>query len=477
LATYTEFYCNASTGSNMNGGSDTATSPTYTATNGGWNSGTGVFTPTSGNPSLTVTVGQFASVFTDGATTPVFIARVTAVSSTTVTVSTTVKSGTAPTTAGTGISINVGGVWKGPNGAVAFPFGFVTSALTDSSSNVPRFNFKNNASYVITAAMTHANAGPMKFQGYTTTVADGGRAVIDGGTSGASYTLLTLSNLSIVFEDFEFKNNGATGTATGVSYASARATWRRCVFHDLRGYGFAASSSGIRLVECEAYNCNQGGLTNGAGFYAQSICCTFLRCISHDNSGSTTHGFFAGGVNQPTNYIGCIADSNGGSGFYASQSSILMTECDSYNNGSHGLYIVPSAASCFTAYAENSNFVKNGGWGIEFDSVAKEGWIVNCGFGTGTQANASGTIDTANSFGTVVSGTVTYASGVTPWVDPANGDFRINLSTAQGTGRGNFFQTQSGYAGALSYPDVGAGQATAPTTGGARVIAGAPILM
>ena len=99
-------------GGGLNSNGEPATSAVYSATNGGWNSGTGVFTPTSGNPSATVTVGDWANVFTDGSTTPVFIGRVTAVNATTVTVSTTAKSGTAPTTAGTGISINVGGERK-----------------------------------------------------------------------------------------------------------------------------------------------------------------------------------------------------------------------------------------------------------------------------------------------------------------------------------------------------------------------------
>jgi hypothetical protein len=183
---FTEFYCRSG-GSNMNGGglstgAEPSTAAAYSATNGGWSSTTGVFTPTSGNPSLSVTVGDFANVFTDGSTTPVFIGRVTAVNSTTVTVSTTAKSGTAPTTAGTGISINVGGAWKGPNGAVGFPYGFITNALTDSSTNRPRVNFKNDQTYSITAAMTHANNGPAKFQGYTTSAGDGGKATVDGGT-------------------------------------------------------------------------------------------------------------------------------------------------------------------------------------------------------------------------------------------------------------------------------------------------------
>ena len=59
--TYTEFYCNASTGSNVNGGSD-AGSPSMsdTAGTGSWNSGTNVYV--SASTTGTVTVGQFMSI-------------------------------------------------------------------------------------------------------------------------------------------------------------------------------------------------------------------------------------------------------------------------------------------------------------------------------------------------------------------------------------------------------------------------------
>ena len=49
-----------------------------------------------------------------------------------------------------------------------------------------------------------------------------------------------------------------------------------------------------------------------------------------------------------------------------------------------------------------------------------------------------------------------FASDVTPWVDPANGDFRINLAAAKGAGRGSYTQNAGG--GTVGYPDIGAAQ-------------------
>src|SRR4051812_25946098 len=85
----------------LDGSAEASTTPLVSYTNGGWNSGTGVYTPASGNPvSAGVAVGQFASVYTDGSAAPTgFVGRIAAVSTTTITVSITAKSGTIPTTA------------------------------------------------------------------------------------------------------------------------------------------------------------------------------------------------------------------------------------------------------------------------------------------------------------------------------------------------------------------------------------------
>lgn len=70
--------------------------------------------------------------------------------------------------------------------------------------------------------------------------------------------------------------------------------------------------------------------------------------------------------------------------------------------------------------------------------------------------NASGT--TNNTGKMQVFGSVTYASGVTPWSAPSTGDFRITLAAARNAGRGAFTETASGYAGAIGYPDIGSNQ-------------------
>src|SRR3990167_1101940 len=227
---FTEFCCRSG-GSNLNGGAlasgaEPSTTAVYTCINSNWD-GTSIFTPTDGStPASSVTVGDFASVYLDAAAVAVYVSRVTVVAAGVngaITLSTTAKSGTAPTVGATGRSIKVGGAWKGPNAAEGFPFNFINEACTNSSDNPVRVNFKNDASYSITAAMTHTLIGPTFFQGYTSAFGDLGKATIDGGTSGASYVLLTFSGNGTARcygLDLIFQNNGATGSANGVNWGN-----------------------------------------------------------------------------------------------------------------------------------------------------------------------------------------------------------------------------------------------------------------
>lgn len=452
MNTWREFYTQT-TGSNLNSGSTNTDAATYTSTNGSWNSGTGVFTPTSGNPSLTVAVGDYMSVFVDAATVTGFISRVTAVNSTTISGSNSFKSGTAPTTAATGMTCKVGGAWKGPNGTEAFPFGFVDSAMKDVNANFPRFNFKAGT-YNITAAMTHT-ASLYTFQGYTTTPGDGGKAIIDGGTSGASYALLTMAssgNGQSEIADFTFQNNGATGSAVGLQVNNGRSTIFRCLANNIRGEGMVGNGT-VNIIESEAYACNQSNTANLGGI-AQTTTGIVLRCISHDNVGSNANGFR---VAREVPFVNCIADTNGGKGFYVSSAQIcILVGCDAYNNTGDGIDFATAGASI---YVENCNLVKNGGYGINSSGTAqRDGWIRNCAFGSGSQVNTSGQV-LATMYDGQQLGTVTYASGVTPWVDPANGDFRINLAVAKGAGIGAFPAANGYTAGVpVGYPDIGASQ-------------------
>jgi len=432
----------------MNGGSDENTSPAYSATNGGWVSGTGVFTPTSGDPSAVspTLVGQFAHVFTDGSTTPTFIGRVTAVSSTTVTVSTTAKSGTAPSTAGTGISINVGGVWKGPNGTVSFPFGFITSSQTNSSNNLPFVNMISGTNYAITAAMTHSSSS-CAFGGYTTTVRDGGKATIDGGTSGTSYILLTVSGNDILIQDLIFQNNGATGSAAGISVTQNYNTLSRVVVNNTRGSGVSYSSSFAQLcTDLEVYSANKSNTSGQSGVLVLNGSVTLDRPVIHDNTGSNNSGLFVSSASSIVTVKNGIFDTNGNRGADLSNGLHLVSDSVFYNNGATGVYCRNGRG----AVIENCAFVSNGVYGI--DVAAQQSLLVrNCAFYSNTSGQINGTQG-------IVTGSVTLTGD--PFTDAANGDFRLNNTSGagaacRGAGIGTYTQTASSYAGTVGYPDIG----------------------
>lgn len=462
---FTEFYCNASTGSNINAGDLTANG-VVTSTNGDWdNAAANRFTAASGTPFSGVSVGNFASVYLDGATVAVYIGRVTAVNGggASLDISATAKSGTKPSAGATGRSCTTGGAWKGPNGTEAFPLNFVENTMVNSSSHPVRVNLQNTATYNITAGITIANSY-LRFQGYTTTVGDFGRAILDGGTTNA--TLLTVSGGNNCLADLIVQNN-ATGTAIdGILSSGQENLLLRCVTNGIRRRGFSFGTNDT-AIECEAYACNGANQTASGGFYSGGLN-RLIRCISHDNVGSNSAGFYT--VSAP-HYSECIADTNGGAGFQLLTTLALsLSGCASYNNTGSGYLLTNSSGSApCVLVIENNAAVSNGGWGIEITGAQGiQGIVQNCGF----HNNTSGTLTFGAHHGIVEIGSVTL--GAVPWADAPNGDFRITLAAAKGTGRGTYTQTAASYAGTIGYPDIGTAQHqdTGGGAGLARIIGG-----
>lgn len=463
---FQEFYLDFSGGSNLNGGSPIGAPYPLTYTNeisvSSWNAATGVFVTASGSPSVDgVQAGDFASVYvTAGATVAVFITRVSSADATSISVFIgSNAAGSPPATDSLGATtIKVGGAWKGPNAAEKTPFNLTTiGALTNAAGNQPRFNMKSGTTYGLTAAVTSASTGPYTIEGYTTTVGDGGRATWDAGTTDASFTLLNLSGNNTVIKNLIFGINGDTsGSATGVAISGVECMAVGCVFHTSRGTGCSvASNPGTVIIECEFYGNNVSNTASLGGFTStQQV--TLLRCISHDNAGSNTRGFRVTSTGSPAILIDCIADTNGSHGFDSvTNTNLVLVNCDAYANGGSGVTL--DASSACTIYIENTNLIDNVAWGILGSGAGTmQGFIINCGFGSGTAANGSGTTSALSQITELAS--VTYAADVTPYNAPTTGDFRITLATAKNDGRGTFTLTAASYTGTVGFPDIGAAQ-------------------
>lgn len=458
---YTEFYCDAANGSNLYAGSTTSTSP-YTKTAGNWVQSTRVYTVQDGtNPSQSVSVGDFASVYADGASAPTgFIGRVSAVQNAnngTITIDGTVFVGSSPANGTGNRTIVVGGAWKGPNATSGFPLSLSgLGNLVNTNSNPQRVNMKNNSTYSITSSISLVNSGkPYIIQGYSSSPGDGARATIDGGTS-VNQVVSDTGVANSQFRDLIFKTSFASGSSDLVSDGHG-SSFVRCVFTGSRGLGLNISAGTSQIYECEFYANNKSN-TSGSGAANAGSQANFKRCIFHDNTGSNTCGILISLTSNDCTVDDCIFDTNDGHGILISSSNRgRISNCEFYNNTGDGIH-VNSGLTTSHWIIENCNFIKNGQSGIENASVGFSGLVFNCGYGAGTQAN--GAADVLGGFDQ--SSSVTYANDVTPWNDPANGDFTITLTTAKNAGRGAFTTTAASYGSTTGYPDIGAAAAQSP---------------
>lgn len=333
----------------------------------------------------------------------------------------------------------------------------LAEALSSAASG-DHVNVKTDGTYTIsTPGVSITQNGPIFMQGYTSTIRDGGKATIQGDATGASYNVINSTGDNWQWQDFIFTKNGSTGSATWYNNASGavETVFVRCVWHDVMGAGHYNLGM-ASMVECEAYDCNKANSSGSVGGINLNLSgSTFIRSYCHDNtSGANAHGFVIdGGVL----IYQSISESNAGSGYYSTgDTTATAIQNEFYNNTRSGIFFNPPATDMLLTAAGN-NFVNNTRYGFEFGtSQTCNGTFLNNGFGSGTQANDLGNIEAME--GIEMRGQVDYAADVTPWNDPANGDFKITLTAAKGTGRGNFLQIAASYAGTIGYPDIGANQ-------------------
>lgn len=447
---FTNFCCRSG-GSNLNAGTRTGdttepgTSASFTYTSGNSN-GTDTFTvPGGSNPQTDgVAVGDWGSVYLNAATVAVFIGRVTSVTSTTIVFSTTVKSGTFPTS-GTGtVTCKIGGAWAGPNGSSGFPLSFMTNTAINGMAQPVRINMKNDVTYSVSTAIGYTSSAGVNTEGYSSSYGDGGLATISASTA---IVLLTFSGAGKV-KHIKFTNSVGTGTSAGVTMFTAGATLERCVITGVRGNGITIAAA-VNVLGCEIYDVNKAN-TSGAGGISAGGSGTYIAdCIIHDNTDSNNCGIQ---VSAHTRIERCIIETNGLAGIRCVGNfvALIIDNCDFYNNTGDGINF-----NSATGYAvvKNCNFIKNGGYGVNGTNLAYALNIINCGFGTGTMANTSGKT-TGNAIELV--GSVDYPSDVNPYIDSLNGDFRIKIIEALDKGYNNYIQQASSYSGVVGVPLIGA---------------------
>lgn len=471
--TFTEFWVQP-TGGNTNSGHTADDSATFSAVSGNWTNATLKFFKSGLNPVAGgVTNGAWAALsLTAFPTNAQYDAIVTGADDTadTITLSSLAFMGTNPGNNVGGMSIRVGGAWKGPttntmvNGG-GFPFNFAVGTATNATAIFPRVNFKSGTTYNVASSITHATVGPLRFEGYTSTPGDGGKALIDGGATGTSYTVFNLNAVNVDLINFIFDHNGNSGTTRAIGISTSENLIRGVVVRNMYYSGFSISGA-VQLEECEVYGCNAANAANEGGLRNAGAGSRFIRCYLHDNTGANASGV----VNTVDGlYVNCIFESNGKDGITSSATTgVGFYGCDFYNNTSSGIDL--TAGSGAYLYMENCNFIKNGTYGINSSgSALRNGEVLSCWWGTGTSTNSSGNIATLG--GIFVDNINLYATDVLPWTDAPNGDFRINLTAAKSVGRGVFTQAAiNSPTNTVAFPDVGAAQS--PSTNAAAVSGG-----
>jgi hypothetical protein len=440
--TFNEFYVDPLNGSNINAGDGKSVA---TSTNGAWNSGTLVFTAASGTPYSGATVGDYASVYVDAASSTSYVSRIDSIGGggASLTLNSTAFGGIVPATAASGISCTIGGTWAGPNSStISLPFNLVSKDMVDLSGDTPRVNFRNNSTYPRTAGISLSTAGPIRYQGYSNTAGDKGKAIFSTASAIALFNI-TSGGSNSTLADIGFVTTATTGTNNIFSTSGSETMLIRCSSTGSRNTGFDIVGSNAVVVECETNNYNNAN-TNGTGFFIRASTAFLDRCVAHDASQATSSGLTI----SPTisaiiinsifynNALYGIKDTSAIGGTYINN--------DFYNNGNDGLAITSNTQNI---YIENCNFISNGGYGIDgTTSNIRNGSIVNCGF----YGNTSGT---TNNVGLEEINSFNYLT--IPYRNPTIGDFTLISIKSLGSGKGDFSTTLS-TASLVGYPDVGA---------------------
>jgi hypothetical protein len=343
---FMEFYVQSG-GSNLNAGSVAADAATVTVVNANWNATTRVYTGLTGVEFAGVSVGEWASVYLDAATVTPYVAEVTAVGAlgVSITLSATLKQGTAPTTGATGRSCKVGGAHASitPWGSTGF------AAVAPGEST--RVNIKN-ATYTRTAddiiSMPIATGIPVWFRGYTTTIGDCDEDP-------------TLARPIFAYNaTFQMNFNG-----TGQSWSSLEFTGNRS------GFVVAATSNNITMVRLRAENTSTNA---AAGAFLMGVLSGYNRmayCWGKTPTSGTTNGVYTNNAVSATHlYVGCVAEGGGNAGFLAAGCAHLnYFQCLGLNNTGNGFKV--TGASVGWRFINNTVYNSTSD-GIYFDTIPTE---------------------------------------------------------------------------------------------------------
>lgn len=360
-------------------------------------------------------------------------------------------------TAGTGVTLKIGGAFGTP-GVLASVSGGIGGQLVSGQKAYVKYSA---TPYAITTA-TAGPAGPCSLpstalivEGYDATRGDrtGNRPTYKWGVAPGSLTyaftaLSTRTHLANLAVDGDSTQNSGAGYVNtgGFSCAVARTSASDCTAANMNGtgqIGFSGASAG-NFLRCQSTNCTVGftGASSAVGCVAlggttgYSVCVGLTECLAYGITGTNpqTNGYSGSGLTTSA-WHRCTADNQTASGFInapqGTYSSCLVTNC--------------------------------AGTGYAFGSSATV--VLNCAYYNCSVVSSGIPFLNEGTWATSVSPYLTALSG-DPYTNRAGGDFRPNATA--GAGLPLWAAAITTY-GQTAQADVGAGQHADPSGAGGPV--------
>lgn len=299
-------------------------------------------------------------------------------------------------TAGTGVTLNIGGAFASP--------GILGNATLLGSNIALQKAWIKSGTYTLTSATDNISGGLLSIgsfavgvlvEGYQTTRGDrAARPVITAGSvTGISNGIIRGGNSrSCKITNIELNGNSGTGNTAG---AGAGPLFYLCLCRNFTAGG-AFAFSGSMALRCAAISCSTG-FGSGSFYYCMADTC----------------GVGYGGASYP---VGCIAKGCTTRGYEMSFTKPL--NCIAYNCVDGYDWTASQGGASYT-----TNCIAYGNSGFGFKSGAFSGghFTFNDAAGNNTSGNFSGTID---------EGAITLTAD--PFTNAAGGDFSINNTAGGG---------------------------------------------
>ena len=303
-------------------------------------------------------------------------------------------------TAGTGVTLKIGGALASPGVAASVIVAGNTMYIKSGTYTISSTT-ANVANGRVSISLGQGSSTPTTIKGYGTTREDFGTApLLQAASPFASQTILTSLGNHARVENLNIDGASLTST-TGISVNGINSSIHRIQVRNTTATGISA----VLATYCYATGCSGTAAINAKTAY---------RCVAISNS---ITGFSSTDDGQRYQ---CISASNtGGSshGFNQSAGGSVCVNCLAYGNGGNGLNAGALRGGIFV----NCISYGNTGWGL---AGSNSGWTINkCAFGS----NTSGAIQAAS---TIQIDNITLTAD--PFVAAGSANFALNATAGGG---------------------------------------------